>query len=63
MINNVKQEYGDMPLILAGGVMSSTVIKKIVTENIPDAMFVKPQFSSDNAIGVAVNAYRKVTNG
>ncbi|MBR5874452.1 MAG: glycoprotease [Oscillospiraceae bacterium] len=63
MINNVKQEYGDMPLVLAGGVMSSTVIKKIVTENIPDAMFVKPQFSSDNAIGVAVNAYRKVTNG
>jgi LacI family transcriptional regulator len=56
-------DYGNIPLVLAGGVMSSTVIKKIITEKLPDAMFVKPQFSSDNAIGVAVNAYRKVTNG
>ncbi len=63
MIENVKEDLGDIPLVLAGGVMSSTVIKKIVTEKLPDAMFVKPQFSSDNAIGVAVNAYRKVTNG
>ena len=63
MIDNVRSEYGFMPLVLAGGVMSSTTIKKIVTENLPDAMFVRPQFSSDNAIGVAVNAYRKVTNG
>ncbi|MBQ6851011.1 MAG: glycoprotease [Oscillospiraceae bacterium] len=63
MIKNVKEDLGDIPLVLAGGVMSSTVIKKIVTEKLPDAMFVKPQFSSDNAIGVAVNAYRKVTNG
>ena len=63
MINNVKEEYGNLPLVLAGGVMSSVVIKDIVTKEIPDAMFVKPQFSSDNAIGVAVNAYRKVKNG
>lgn len=63
MIQNVKADLGDMPLVLAGGVMSSSVIKSIVTENIPGAMFVKPQFSSDNAIGVAVNAHRKVTNG
>lgn len=63
MIENVRGEYGNLPLILAGGVMSSTVIKKIITERLPDAMFVKPEFSSDNAIGVAVNAYRKVTNG
>ena len=63
MIENVRADYGNIPLVLAGGVMSSTVIKKIITEKLPDAMFVKPQFSSDNAIGVAVNAYRKVTNG
>lgn len=63
IIQNVKEDLGDMPLVLAGGVMSSSVIKSIVTENIPGAMFVKPQFSSDNAIGVAVNAHRKVTNG
>ncbi len=63
MIENVRADYGDMPLVLAGGVMSSTVIKSIVTEKLPDAMFVRPQFSSDNAIGVAVYAGRKVKNG
>ena len=63
MLENVKLEYGDMPVVFAGGVMSSVVIKDIVTARIPDAMFVAPQFSSDNAIGVAVNAYRKVKYG
>ena len=63
MIENARLEYGNLPLVLAGGVMSSTVIKKIITEKLPDAIFVKPEFSSDNAIGVAVNAYRKVKNG
>ena len=63
MIANVKEEYGNLPIVFAGGVMSSVVIKEIVTKKIPDAMFVAPQFSSDNAIGVAVNAYRKVKNG
>ncbi|MBR5520789.1 MAG: glycoprotease [Oscillospiraceae bacterium] len=63
MIQNVQADFGNMPVILAGGVMSSTVIKKIVTDAIPDAMFVQPQLSRDNAVGVAVNAYRKVKNG
>lgn len=63
MIENVRTDYGNLPLVLAGGVMSSTVIKSIVTEKLPDAMFVRPQFSSDNAIGVAVHAGRKVKNG
>lgn len=63
MIKNVLADVGDIPLVLAGGVMSSTVIKRIITQELPDAMFVKARFSSDNAIGVAVNAYRKVKNG
>ena len=63
MINNVTEDYGKLPVVLAGGVMSSSVIKEIVTEKIPEAMFVSPQLSRDNAIGVAVNAYRTVKNG
>ena len=63
MINNVKADYGDIPVVLAGGVMSSTVIRKIVTDAVPGAMFVRPELSRDNAVGVAVNAYRKVKNG
>ena len=63
MITNVKTDYGNMPVVLAGGVMSSTVIKKIITDTLPDVMFVQPSLSRDNAVGVAVNAYRKVKNG
>ncbi len=63
MINNVQEQYGDLPVVLAGGVMSSTVIKKIVTRKLPGAMFVAPALSADNAVGVAVHAYRKVKNG
>ncbi len=63
MIANVKSDYGDMPVVLAGGVMSSTVIKDIITKALPDAVFVQPRLSRDNAVGVAVNAYRKVKNG
>ncbi len=63
MINNVQADYGDMPVVLAGGVMSSTVIKDIVTRAVPQAVFVQPALSRDNAVGVAVNAYRKVKNG
>lgn len=63
MISNAREQYGNLPVVLAGGVMCSTVIKEIVTEKMPDAMFVKPQFSSDNAVGVAVKAFREVNNG
>ena len=63
MIHNVREDYGNLPLVLAGGVMSSEVIKEIITGKIPDAMFVTPAMSRDNAVGVAVNAYRKVKNG
>ncbi len=63
MLGNAKKEYGNFPVVFAGGVMSSTVIKKIITSKIPDAMFVAPQLSRDNAVGVAVHAYRKVKNG
>ncbi|MBQ8603323.1 MAG: glycoprotease [Oscillospiraceae bacterium] len=63
MIQNVQVDYGNLPVVLAGGVMSSTVIKSIVTDVIPQAMFVQPSLSRDNAVGVAVNAYRKVKNG
>ena len=55
--------YGDLPVIMAGGVMSSKVIKEIFKIQMPEAMFVSPEYSRDNGIGVAVNAYRKLKNG
>lgn len=49
------KEYGSMPLIYAGGVMSCRIIKEAVQSRY-DADFAEPAFSSDNACGTAVFA-------
>ncbi len=46
-------EYGNLPLIFAGGVMSNSIISKSITEGF-GADFAKPELSSDNAVGIAV---------
>ena len=46
-------EYGRLPLIYAGGVMSNKIIRKTMEEKY-DGIFAMPEFSSDNAAGIAV---------
>ncbi len=46
-------EYGKLPLIYAGGVMSNKIIRKTMEEKY-GGIFALPEFSSDNAAGVAV---------
>lgn len=46
------KEYGDLPLVFAGGVMSDKIIKDIITARF-DASFAEPEFSCDNAAGIA----------
>ncbi len=53
MTQNVLSEYGDMPVIYAGGVMSSQYIKSTLKKY---GMFAEAQYSSDNAVGVALLA-------
>lgn len=48
-------EFGNLPLIYAGGVMSNSIIRKTV-ENRFCGSFATPEFSSDNACGVSVFA-------
>ena len=50
-----------LPVVCAGGVMSSPVIRDYVQRRLPDVCFVPGRFSSDNAIGVAVLAAREET--
>ena len=59
---NVIAEFGDMPIIYAGGVMSSQYIKKTLGKY---GMFASPACSADNAVGVALHAakYYKRSNG
>lgn len=47
------EKYGDMPLIFSGGVMSNSIISAKLTKKY-SAVFAAPEFSCDNAAGVAV---------
>ncbi len=50
--------YGDLPIVFAGGVMSNSTIREHMTKKY-SCHFAEPQFSSDNAVGVAVLAAMK----
>lgn len=49
------EKYGDIPIIYAGGVMSNAYIKKRLS-SIGNTYFSEPEFSSDNAAGIALMA-------
>lgn len=51
-------EYGNLPLVYAGGVMSNTIIKKRIQSKF-GASFAAPEFSCDNAAGIAYLASLK----
>lgn len=55
MMLYAKNKYGDMPVLFSGGVMSNSIIKKYFTEKY-GAFFAEPEFSSDNAAGIAILA-------
>ncbi len=46
------EEYGKFPIVFAGGVMSDKIIKDIITSRF-EAFFAEPEFSCDNAAGIA----------
>ena len=49
------EDYGKLPLIYAGGVMSNKIIRKTIEDKY-NGIFALPEFSSDNAAGIAVLA-------
>jgi N6-L-threonylcarbamoyladenine synthase len=50
---NIRSEYGNLPIVWAGGVMSNSIIKKRLSE-LENVYFTEPQYSADNAVGVAL---------
>lgn len=56
MSTRLIKEYGDLPILFAGGVMSNSIIKKGLREKL-NCFFAKPEFSCDNAAGVAYLTY------
>ncbi len=53
MTENIIDVYGEMPIIFAGGVMSNSIIRDNLTKKLP-CVFCEPQYSTDNACGIAV---------
>ena len=46
-------KYGELPLVFSGGVMSNSLIRKAL-ESKYNCYFAEPQYSADNACGIAV---------
>lgn len=63
MVQAARSEHPGLPVVFAGGVMSSDVIRTELTGRLTDAYFVPGLYSSDNAIGTAVLAAREVEHG
>ena len=53
------EQHPGLPVVFAGGVMSSETVRGYVTVRLPGARFVPGKFASDNAIGVSILAARE----
>ena len=62
MVVAALEDHPGLPVVFAGGVMSSDIIQKELSVRLPGAHFVPGRFSSDNAIGVALLAAREVAH-
>lgn len=58
MADYVKDNYGDLPMIFSGGVMSNKIIREEFEENF-GAGFATPEFSADNAAGIALLTHKR----
>lgn len=52
------EQYGKMPFVFAGGVCSNSIIKKLLTASDKNSYFGTPEFSADNAVGIALLALK-----
>lgn len=53
MGESLEERYGKLPIVFAGGVMSNRLMRGRLSERF-DASFAEPEFSADNAAGIAL---------
>ena len=53
MCESLLLKYGSLPVVFAGGVMSNSILREALTKKY-NAVFSTPEFSSDNAAGIAI---------
>ena len=58
---NAREAHGDLPIVWAGGVMSNSIIKNHLSK-LGNVYFTEPQYSADNAVGVALICRKKYLN-
>ena len=58
---NVRQKYPDLPIVYAGGVMSNKKFRQQLSKR-RSVYFAEPEFSCDNAAGVALLCEDKYLN-
>lgn len=63
MVANARKQYPGMPVVCAGGVMCSSIIRTVLQAQIPNIYFAPPKLSSDNAVGVALIAGKEAQLG
>lgn len=54
-VTEIRNRYGDLPMVFSGGVMSNSIIRGDFEKRY-GAYFAEPEFSADNACGTAVLA-------
>ena len=52
------EKYPDLPVVFSGGVASNALLRNMVAPLNP--VFAPPEFSTDNAMGIAILAHRKM---
>ena len=48
------RQYGELPVLFSGGVASNSLLRR----EFPGGIYAEPQYSADNALGVAILTYR-----
>lgn len=59
MLSRIIVEYGMLPVVFSGGVSSNSMLREVI-QNKYNAFFAAPEFSLDNAAGVAL--YARIMN-
>ena len=53
------QQYPGLPVLCSGGVASNGMLRRVMQESC-NAIFAEPRYSTDNALGVAILAWRQL---
>lgn len=53
MAEYLLEKHGDLPIVFAGGVMSNSIIREKLSKDF-NCYFAEPDFSCDNAVGIAI---------